>query len=212
MEKGEASNWTKRKFRDAVEAITHGVGLSTAETLTADWWKYKSWELPSHGDIGHREATVFNACTQINTSALAPLWFVISQSWWSLVSLSHWVPLSVVLLDYKNLITITGSEKICFYPRYVCLFYLVIQRNTCHPCSPPWLDQSQCGVACGYLAAYAGCCVPGGGRFLRLFLGPAALTAVCVLALLTRESTRKRSITCRTINTTPHVNERKLCI
>lgn len=45
---------------------------------------------------------------------------------------------------------------------------------------------------------------------MRLFLGPAALTAVCVLALLTRESTRKRSITCRTISTTPHVNERKL--
>lgn len=136
MEKGEASNWTKRKFRDAVEAITHGVCLSTVLRHWQPTGESTKAENFLHTVTSVTEKPqVFNACTQINTSALAPRRFVISQSWWSLVSLSHWVPLSVVLLDYKTLITITGSEKICFYPRNVCLFYLVIQRNTCHPCS-----------------------------------------------------------------------------
>lgn len=51
-----------------------------------------------------------------------------------------------------------------------------------------------------HLAAHTGCRVPGWGWFLRLFLTPAALAAVCsVLALLTGKTARKCSVAYKTI-------------
>lgn len=51
------------------------------------------------------------------------------------------------------------------------------------------------GFLSSHLAAHTGCCVPGWGRLLRLFLTPAALLALCTRTLWTRETTLEVSIT-----------------